>query len=144
MFDKTISAAVMIIHQDTVLACLPFGRHKEDKNTLDLPKGKVEAGEKFDEAAVREVFEETGIVLDKTKLEFFGVFEYKTRKDLALFRYYAEDPIDISKLSCSTTFLDSYLRKQVPEHIGYEIVKFEDIDKRFFTNLAKVIRKVIV
>ena len=143
MFEKTISAAVLIVHNETVLACLPFGRKQGDKNIMDLPKGKTEKNEKFDDAAVREVQEETGIVLDKTKLEFFGVFEYKARKDLALFRYVSEDPIDISKLSCSTNFFDSYLGKEAPEHIGYEIVPFSKIDERFFMNLAKVIRKVI-
>jgi 8-oxo-dGTP pyrophosphatase MutT (NUDIX family) len=143
MFEKTISSAVLIVHNETVLACLPFGRNQFNKNIMDLPKGKVEVGEKFDEAAIREVYEETGIVLDKTKLEFFGVFEYKSRKDLAMFRYVSEDPIDISRLRCSTYFFDVGQGKEVPEHIGYEIVPFNKIDERFFANLAKAIRKII-
>ena len=143
MFEKVISSGVLIIHENTLLACLPFGRNIKDKNTMDLPKGKANIGEKLDDAAVREVYEETGLVLDKSQLLFHGVFEYKARKDLALFTYMIDDAIDLSTLHCDSHVFDSYLGKDVPEHIAYEIVKFEDVDKRFFLNLAKIIKRVL-
>ena len=141
--EKTISAGVLIVHKNTILACLPYGRKKVNKNCLDLPKGKVEIGETFEDAAVREVLEETGLSVDKNKLQYFGLFEYKPNKDLALYRYDISSSVDIKTLSCSTKFFNSKTGQDVLEHIGYEIVPFDKIEERFFVNLAKVIKKVI-
>ena len=116
--EKTISAGVLIVHKNTILACLPYGRKKVNKNCLDLPKGKVEIGETFEDAAVREVLEETGLSVDKNKLQYFGLFEYKPNKDLALYRYDISSSVDIKTLSCSTKFFNSKTGQDVLEHIG--------------------------
>jgi len=55
--EKTISAGVIITHENTILACLPFGRNRTIDNSFDLPKGKVEAGEEYIDAALRELYE---------------------------------------------------------------------------------------
>ena len=141
--EKVISSGVLIIHNKTILACLPYGRNSKNKNVFDLPKGKVDKGESFEEAALREVEEETGLVLEKNKLKFHGVFEYKQRKDLALFEYRIDSPVNISELKCRTTFFNENADKEVPEHIGYEIIPFSEIENKFFPNLVKVIKKVV-
>lgn len=42
--------------------------HRLDENNYGLPGGKMNEGEEWDDALVREVFEETGILLKKEKL----------------------------------------------------------------------------
>jgi len=76
-------------------------------------------------------------------LKFNGVFDYTPKKNLAVFSYEYGSMIDVTKLNCYTTFWDVTASEQVPEHVGYEIVKYEDVDKKFFVNLAKVIKQVI-
>ncbi|GGN91781.1 NUDIX hydrolase [Saccharibacillus kuerlensis] len=40
-----------------------------------LPSGKIEAGERADQAALREVYEECGIVIDPTDLRMTGIMQ---------------------------------------------------------------------
>src|SRR5690606_24913676 len=53
----------------------------------DLPKGKVEAGEKMREAAVREVEEECGIIIDKLGKKIESTYHvYSLRGEVVLKR----------------------------------------------------------
>lgn len=45
-------------------------QNKPEGNTWGVPAGKVEAGESSVEAMVRELFEETGLICEPTKLDF--------------------------------------------------------------------------
>lgn len=49
--------------------------HRTDNDSWCFPGGALELGEKVEEAAAREIFEETGLTVDKLKL--FGVFSGK-------------------------------------------------------------------
>lgn len=57
---KETSAMAVVLFQDKILATLEdiYG-----KQALSLPKGHVESGETNVQAAIRECFEETGVVL---------------------------------------------------------------------------------
>ena len=64
---KTVSAGIIIINsKNQILGCKPFG--KKD-NRLDIPKGHIEDGETPYQAAIRETFEETGILIDESTVE---------------------------------------------------------------------------
>ncbi|HRQ86508.1 MAG TPA: NUDIX domain-containing protein [Candidatus Saccharibacteria bacterium] len=52
---KKVSAGGVIYHEGKFLVI-----KWKSQNTIELPKGTVEAGETIEEAALREVFEETG------------------------------------------------------------------------------------
>lgn len=68
--SKIIAAGVFIIRKDNkLLICHPTKHHK---NFYSIPKGKVEKGETFVEAAFRETYEETN--LDLRGNENFHVF----------------------------------------------------------------------
>ncbi|MGC9310859.1 MAG: nucleotide triphosphate diphosphatase NUDT15 [Candidatus Aenigmatarchaeota archaeon] len=74
-----VGVGVMLLKGNKVL----LGRRHEDpkmakselhgEGTWTMPGGKVEFGEKLRAAAVREVFEETGILLEKADLEIISV-----------------------------------------------------------------------
>ena len=58
---KTIAAGIFLVRKDgTLLVCHPTNH---DPNFWSIPKGKVEEGEYYIDAAIRETFEETNISL---------------------------------------------------------------------------------
>lgn len=58
---KTIAAGVFLVRKDgNLLVCHPTNH---DPNFWSIPKGKVEDGEYFIDAAIRETYEETNISL---------------------------------------------------------------------------------
>src|SRR4051794_23299135 len=70
----------------------------------DIPKGLAEPGETFVIAAVRELFEETGLAVPEAELRPFGVHAYLRDKDLALFVWTPATLPAPATLSCSSTF----------------------------------------
>ena len=78
----------------------------------DIPKGLAETGEAPEDAARRELLEETGLA-PSTDLEHLGVFSYMPRKNLALFVWAVASMPDPASLVCRSTFLIG--GKPVPE-----------------------------
>lgn len=60
-------AGVAIIYNNKILLVHPTNASWQ-KNTLGIPKGKVEDGEDLKDAALRELKEETGISLDSSQI----------------------------------------------------------------------------
>jgi 8-oxo-dGTP diphosphatase len=68
---KSFTLSVKVIVTDKNGRCLLLRRSASSKNNAgmwDFPGGKVDAGEKFDEALVREVEEETGLKIALEKV----------------------------------------------------------------------------
>ena len=118
-----------------LLAIKPWG----NKNKLDIPKGKVEPGEDWSAAAVRELKEETGVTVQERTLKPLGKFPYTDNKDLVLFVYRGKVLPSIRMMRC-TSFFKNPWGKEVPEAIGYEYVGFDD--PRFYRSLQPVLQKV--
>jgi 8-oxo-dGTP pyrophosphatase MutT (NUDIX family) len=55
--------------------------HRPEREDWSFPKGKLELDESFEDAAIREVFEETGLLCRLGR--FIGHTEYRDRKDRA-------------------------------------------------------------
>jgi len=53
--------------------------HRPDRDDWSLPKGKLDEGESFEDAALREVLEETGYRCRLVR--FVGFTEYRDRRD---------------------------------------------------------------
>lgn len=65
--------------------------HKPESNTWGVPAGKVDAGESLLEAIVREIQEETGLVLPPSQLSCFGkVFVKYPEYDFVYHIYHAK------------------------------------------------------
>ena len=73
--SKRVEAAGGVVVRDG-LVCLV---HRPRYDDWSLPKGKLDAGESFEQAALREVEEETGLVCSLE--EELAPIEYHDRKD---------------------------------------------------------------
>ena len=78
--DRCKSVGVLVRYADEVLLC----KRSPDAATLpghwSVPAGRVDAGERLVHAAIRELYEETRILLKEEELERLGI-----QKDFALF-----------------------------------------------------------
>lgn len=116
---KSLSCGVIIIDKASrkILACHPSMRSYRDGN-WDIPKGHLEHNETYIEAALRELNEETGIILNSDNLFDCGMFLYNNYKDLYLF--VAEYDVDLNKLECSTYF--NYDGRRLLEINDYKLI----------------------
>ena len=136
IYDKKLSAGVIVRDPVTrlILACFPTGKNKM---SADLPKGQCNPKEFAIDAAVRELYEETGLAIDKIELKDLGKYPYVKTKDLHLF--YTEREVDLKSLECKSMFVNSNDGKMLPEICGYSMI---DVDnERWYPALKKVIQK---
>jgi 8-oxo-dGTP pyrophosphatase MutT (NUDIX family) len=87
----------------------PDGRvllaHATETSHWDIPKGQGEEGEAPHVAALREMEEETGIVIEPARLTELGLFAYRRDKDLHLFAVRARaDELDLARCVCTSMF----------------------------------------
>jgi 8-oxo-dGTP pyrophosphatase MutT (NUDIX family) len=86
------SAGGVVVRGDQVVVIVPVKRDADGQRVLGLPKGHPEPGETAEQAAIREVREETGVTAEL--IEPLGVIEYtyerrdrSTAKRVAFFRF---------------------------------------------------------
>ncbi|HRT37518.1 MAG TPA: NUDIX domain-containing protein [Caldisericia bacterium] len=130
---KLISAGGVIIYQNKVLLL------KREKSWV-FPKGKVKEGENLIQTAIREIFEETGIIANEKGIEI-GNTNYKYMTNDEQFEktvyYYLFIVNDIS-VNIEKTFL-GYGWFYFDEALKYVTYKN---DKKILKNAIKKLREV--
>jgi 8-oxo-dGTP pyrophosphatase MutT (NUDIX family) len=121
---KTTSCGVLIFNEHGQLLMA----HATGQRHWDIPKGGADEGETPRQTAVREVQEETGIVLDAQALEDIGHMPYTSRKDLHLFRVVLHTrDCDIAQCRCTSFFPHHLSGLMTPEADRFKWVDVEDI-----------------
>jgi len=107
----------------------------------DIPKGVAESGENFSGAAVRELREETGLVVSPDELVALGVHPYLRGKDLALFAWAPQPLPDPGSLACTSNFAlaDGTL---LPEFDRFGLFPWDEALTRVGKNLARVLTSI--
>ena len=136
---KTLSCGVLIFNEHGQLLMA----HATGQRHWDIPKGGGEDGESPRDAAVREVQEETGIVLDAASLEDIGHLPYQQRKDLYLFRtvLHTRD-CDISACECTSFFPHYATGVSTPEVDQFRWVDIADISQLAAKSMTAALRKL--
>ena len=94
--------------------------HATGRDYWDIPKGLRDTGESSVAAALRELREETGLVVAEDRLHGLGVHQYLARKDLHVFLLEPPDPtLNIDSCYCSSHYTLRYGARPVPEVDAY-------------------------
>ncbi len=83
-----VTACVLVLNSDNQILL----QKRKDNGFWGYPGGAVELGESVEETAKREVFEETGLIVNELRL--FGVFSGKDRH----YVYYNKDEVYITEV----------------------------------------------
>ncbi|KZD66334.1 NUDIX hydrolase [Bacillus cereus] len=120
---KVTSSGLILTDKKRLLMCL-----SAKSNMLDIPKGKVEIGESFEDACVREVFEETGLDISRYNLTSHGTKPYTVSKDIVLYSLVTHTeslpPLALMKPNAHFHTLFGTSSKEVA---GYEYVSFNNL-----------------
>ncbi|MGA8552365.1 MAG: NUDIX domain-containing protein [Stellaceae bacterium] len=107
----------------------------------DIPKGEAEPGEGFAEAASRELFEETGLLVPAAGLTALGVHPYLRAKDLALFAWRPPQPPDPKRLKCTSHFALAN-GALLPEFDRFGLFSWEEALGRVGRSMARVLATI--
>lgn len=136
MTAPTTSCGVIVGDGERVLL-----GHATRSPRWDIPKGEAEPGEGFAEAASRELFEETGLVVAAAELVALGVHQYRRGKDLALFAWRPPRLPDPKSLACTSNFAlpDGTL---LPEFDRFGLFSWEEALGRVGRSMARVLATI--
>lgn len=134
-----VSAGVIITDGKRFLTGIPSGKY----NKRDLLKGGIEEGENPVDAAVREVEEECGLKINPSNLQDLGRMSYLPEKDLHLFVYTVSQLPDPKSLKCESYFTDEVTGKKTPEMAGFDLLTYEDAEKKMYPKLFAVISSML-
>ena len=134
---KRLSCGVIVTDGKRVLL-----GHATRSPRWDIPKGLAEPGESHAAAAVRELAEETGLVVTEAELRTLGVHAYLRDKDLALFVWMPAEMPASDTLVCRSTFAlpDGSL---VPEFDRFGLFDWDEALGKVGKNLARVLTQVV-
>lgn len=85
LWPRQVAVAVLVNEQNEILIMKRSGEVGTWPNTWNFPGGSVDEGETKQEAAVRELEEEAGIVADPSTLVSLGVLSTNDNKDINIF-----------------------------------------------------------
>jgi 8-oxo-dGTP pyrophosphatase MutT (NUDIX family) len=139
MTERTVSCGVVILNATgEVLLC-----HATETSHWDVPKGQAEPGEMPVEAALRELVEETGIVLDAARLKDLGRFLYRRDKDLHLFAVRVGAEVRLEDCVCESYFPRRRDGTMIPEMDAYRWVNPADVDQYASRSLARLFQTTL-
>jgi len=115
--------------------------HAARSRFWDIPKGVAEEDEEPLLAAVRELREETGLIVDSAALQPLGRHEYLRDKDLELFGWRTDTMPDPARLQCST-FIRLPDGARLPELDRFRIVPVAEGLQMVGRNLSRVLSAI--
>jgi 8-oxo-dGTP pyrophosphatase MutT (NUDIX family) len=140
MSARVVSCGVVLLDPDgrVLLA------HATETSHWDVPKGHGEAGEAPHVTALREMVEETGMVIEPARLKDLGLFVYRRDKDLHLFAARATaDELDLSSCACTSLFPRRSDGTLIPEMDAYRWVTPDEVERYASRSLTRLFQTTL-
>ncbi len=137
------TCALAVIHNGHILIALPT--NGSYKHGWSLPKGIMDPGERYGEAALRECWEETGNDFRHREAELIdlGVHAYRPHKNYHLSVLHVSEPIDTKACVCESMFIHN--EKEYPEVSHFAFVTIEVAVKDYLNkNQAALVETLIL
>ena len=131
------TCGILITNGTHLLICHPTGAG----NRWDIPKGRQDEGEDDATTAVRETYEETGIIVNAKSLSHLGTWPYKPTKQLSLFLYTVAVMPNLRELTCHSHF--ELNGKEIPEMDRYDIVPYDEALTKFNTDMRRIVEPLL-
>ncbi|KND57261.1 NTP pyrophosphohydrolase including oxidative damage repair enzyme [Candidatus Burkholderia verschuerenii] len=140
MSGRTVSCGVVMLNQQgEVLLC-----HATETSHWDVPKGASDPGESPLEAALCELVEETGIVMEADRLKDLGRFVYRRDKDLHLFAVrVGDDEVKVENCVCESYFPRYRDGTMIPEMDDFRWVDPLEVDRFASRSLARLFQTTL-
>jgi 8-oxo-dGTP pyrophosphatase MutT (NUDIX family) len=111
--------------------------HVTGTRAWDIPKGLQDPGETTLEAAIRELFEETGLAFAPERFIDLGRVAYRSDKHLHLYRVDVGDTLpDLSHLACTSFFPHRVTGKPTPEADGFRWATRDEVARLCWPRMA--------
>jgi 8-oxo-dGTP pyrophosphatase MutT (NUDIX family) len=118
--------------------------HGTETSHWDIPKGHGEEGEAPHVTALREMVEETGIVIAAERLKDLGLFVYRRDKDLHLFAARAhDDELDLTDCVCTSMFPRRSDGTLIPEMDAYRWAAPEEVERYASRSLSRLFQTTL-
>lgn len=136
---KDLSSGIIIVNEFCEIL---MGRTQgTNPAQYDIFKGLHEPDESVLETAIRECYEESGLIIKKDSVIDLGQQPYNSSKDLHIFITYSpENLIDLKTLKCISTYYSMYRKQWYPEISGYRWVSIDSIDYLCCKSLSNVLK----
>jgi 8-oxo-dGTP pyrophosphatase MutT (NUDIX family) len=126
----------------------PQGRvllaHATETSHWDIPKGHGEEGEAPHVTALRELVEETSMVIAAGRLKDLGLFVYRRDKDLHLFAARAQaDELDLTHCVCTSMFPRRSDGTLIPEMDAYRWAAPEEVERYASRSLTRLFQTTL-
>lgn len=135
-----ITAGILIVLNNKVLLCHPT--NASWINTFSPPKGLIEDGESIIDAAIRECFEETSIVIDRSKIGKEFIVNYKkgnfTYKRAHLFLYQINS---LSEIQLTSDLVEKE-KLQIDEVDWVGFISKEEANKKIFWRFKHILDEI--
>jgi 8-oxo-dGTP pyrophosphatase MutT (NUDIX family) len=137
---RVISCGVVLLDpQGRVLLA-----HATETSHWDIPKGHGEEGEAPHVTALREMVEETGIVIGVERLKDLGLFVYRRDKDLHLFGARAQSgELDLTHCVCTSMFPRRSDGRLIPEMDAYRWATPQEVERYASRSLTRLFQTTL-
>ena len=140
MSARVVSCGVVLLdpHGRVLLA------HATETSHWDIPKGHGEEGEAPHVTALREMVEETALVIDAGRLKDLGLFVYRRDKDLHLFAARAhDDELDLTRCVCTSMFPRRSDGTLIPEMDAYRWAAPDEVERYASSSLTRLFQTTL-